>query len=102
MSFLTSAKYNRQNGELLFSIKRLENLLIIRVEDTGIGMSEEEQSCLFQEFMRAKNENTKNISGTGLGLSIMKKFIDLNKVTVQVQSTLNIGTIFTVQLPIIN
>ncbi len=97
-----AAKYNRQNGELFFSIKRLENLLIIRVEDTGIGMSEEEQSRLFQEFMRVKNENTKNISGTGLGLSIMKKFIDLNKGTVQVQSTLNIGTIFTVQLPISN
>ncbi len=96
-----AAKYNKEQGDLFFSIKTSENQYVIKVEDTGIGMSDDEQSRLFQEFMRAKNESTKNISGTGLGLSIMKKIIDLNQGTVEVQSKRGEGTIFTVVMPII-
>lgn len=95
-----AAKYNKEQGEITFSLSTEANNLLIRCEDTGIGMTEEEQSRLFQEFMRAKNEDTKNISGTGLGLSIMKKIVDLNKGSVNVSSQKDKGSVFEVKLPI--
>jgi len=93
-----AVKYNKENGTVFFTINNNENKLEIIVEDTGIGMSEDEKSHLFEEFMRAKNENTKNIAGTGLGLSIMKKIVELNNGTVQVESTPGKGSKFTVTL----
>ena len=95
-----AVKYNKEQGEIYFSIKKLENEIAIKVEDTGIGMSEEEKSNLFKEFMRAKNAKTRNITGTGLGLSIMKKIVDLNKGRIEVESQIDKGSCFRVFLPI--
>jgi signal transduction histidine kinase len=95
-----AVKYNKENGEIHFNIKKKEGKVIIKVEDTGIGISEDNISKLFQEFTRIKTEKTRDISGSGLGLSILKKMIDLNNGTVEVQSTLDIGTTFVVTLPI--
>ena len=93
-----AVKYNKDEGEVFFTLKYSENQLNIIVEDTGIGMTEIEKSNLFKEFMRAKNEKTRGISGTGLGLSIMKKIIDLNKGTVEVESEFGEGTKFSINL----
>lgn len=54
---------------------------------------------LFTEFVRIKNEKTRNISGSGLGLSIMKKVIELYKGTIKVESTPDAGSTFTVRIP---
>ena len=89
-------KYNKQKGKIMFSLKKNEDKLHIEVEDTGIGMNDQEKSHLFEEFMRAKNAKTRNISGTGLGLSIMKKIIDLNNGSVNVKSEPDIGSVFSV------
>jgi len=72
--------------------------LIIRVKDHGIGIPPEEQKYLFNRFFRAKNAI--NIEGTGLGLNIVKKYVDLMKGTISVESQLNHGTIFTISIPI--
>ncbi len=93
-----AVKYNKENGEIFFTIKETDNQIQIIVEDTGIGMSQEEKSHLFEEFMRAKNEKTRNISGTGLGLSIMKKIIDMNNGTVKVETEQDKGSKFSVFL----
>ncbi len=95
-----AVKYNKDKGEVFFSIKKENQKLMIIVEDTGIGMTEEEQKHLFEEFMRAKNEKTRNITGTGLGLSIMKKIIDLYHGNVQVESAPDKGSKFIVSLPV--
>lgn len=91
-----AVKYNKENGTVYFTIKKIESEIKIVVEDTGIGMNEVEMSHLFEEFMRAKNEKTRNISGTGLGLSIMKKIIDINNGKVEVDSKSDAGSKFTV------
>lgn len=91
-----AVKYNKENGKVFFSIKKEGEKTKIEVEDTGIGMNETEKSHLFEEFMRAKNEKTRNISGTGLGLSIMKKIVDLNNGTIKVESEPDKGSVFTV------
>jgi signal transduction histidine kinase len=89
-----AVKYNKQKGKIIFTIKLQNQKLIIEVEDTGIGMTDEEKSHLFEEFMRAKNAKTRNISGTGLGLSIMKKIVDLNNGSIKVDSKPDVGSKF--------
>jgi signal transduction histidine kinase len=95
-----AVKYNKENGSVKFTIQKEKESAVFTVEDTGIGMSEKEQALLFKEFTRIKTRKTKNISGSGLGLSIMKKVIDLNKGSVQVKSEADIGSKFTVELPL--
>ena len=98
-----AVKYNKDNGEVICVMREDEHSISISVSDTGIGMSEEDMSRLFQEFTRIKNEKTKGISGSGLGLSIMKKIVeDVYSGTVTVSSKEDEGSTFTVILPKIN
>ena len=94
-----SVKYNRRGGNSEIIIDENENEVIIQFSDTGIGISEADREDLFSEFVRIKNEKTRNISGSGLGLSIVKKVVELYKGTISVDSTPDIGTTFTVLLP---
>jgi signal transduction histidine kinase len=69
------------------------------VTDTGIGMTPDEQSRLFQRFYRARNSDTADIPGTGLGLWIIKQYIEHMGGTITVQSEKGKGTSFIVSLP---
>ena len=95
-----AVKYNHDEGEVFIDISRPDNTCIIVVEDTGIGISSEDQGRLFQDFVRIRTSETKNISGSGLGLSIAKKMIDLYGGSVQVESTPGKGSRFTVTIPL--
>jgi signal transduction histidine kinase len=92
-------KYNRDNGNVYCTIKPDKNGLKVIVEDTGIGMNEEELSRLFQEFTRIKNQKTKNITGSGLGLSIVKRYVESYNGTVEVTSIPDQGSTFTIHFP---
>ncbi len=97
-----AVKYNRDGGSVHVIMRQSGSVLNIRVEDTGIGMSEDDVKLLFQEFVRIKNEKTKFITGSGLGLSIVKKLVEETyKGTVTVKSQPDVGTTFTVVLPLI-
>ncbi|MFO7614950.1 MAG: hybrid sensor histidine kinase/response regulator [Bacteroidales bacterium] len=96
-----AVKYNREGGSVHVTLKMSNSHTIITVEDTGIGMTEEETALLFQEFVRIKNEKTKLITGSGLGLSIVKKLVEGNyQGTIGVESKPEEGTSFTIILPI--
>jgi signal transduction histidine kinase len=71
----------------------------ISVRDTGIGMDKDEIPRLFNDFVRIKNEQTKNISGSGLGLSIVKKLIQLYKGDITLESKQGEGSLFKLELP---
>jgi two-component system sensor histidine kinase/response regulator len=92
-------KYNIENGKVDLTLEDRPQDVVIRVEDTGIGISQQDQSQLFREFTRIKTEKTQDISGTGLGLCIVKNIIELYQGTIDVRSTVNQGTTFTVRLP---
>lgn len=94
-----AVKYNKEHGTVYVTLKDLKSKIQIKVKDTGIGMTEEEISRLFQEFVRIKNVKTKNIAGSGLGLSIVKKLVDLSEGDITVESTPDEGSTFTVVLP---
>ena len=90
-------KYNKENGEVNISINSKKNAITIKVEDNGIGMSEEDVAKLFKEFIRIKNEKTKNITGSGLGLSIVKKLVESNHGEILVKSKPDEGSVFTIK-----
>jgi two-component system, sensor histidine kinase and response regulator len=96
-----AVKYNRENGEVRICLKKQSGCVCLVVEDTGIGLSEEDQKILFQEFARVRNEKTQYISGSGLGLSIVKKLTDMYSGNIGVESRPDQGSKFTVQLPIL-
>ncbi|HPV22528.1 MAG TPA: HAMP domain-containing sensor histidine kinase, partial [bacterium] len=99
-NLLTNAvKYNKDGGSIKLTAHKIGRALKIQCLDSGIGMTEEEVSRLFQEFTRIRNEQTKNILGNGLGLSILKKVVSLYDGEVSVSSKYGEGTEFTVILP---
>ena len=94
-----AVKYNINDGEVVVNIDKKNGKIIIDVNDTGIGMREEEVSKLFREFYRIKNDKTKNITGSGLGLSIVRKITDIYHGKIDVKSNPDEGSTFTVSLP---
>jgi two-component system phosphate regulon sensor histidine kinase PhoR len=95
-----AVKYNKENGKVYFTIKRQNNEIKFIVQDTGIGMTQEDISKLFHDFVRIKNSKTIDITGSGLGLSIMKKMVDLYGGKIDVVSVPDEGSTFTVTLPV--
>lgn len=98
-NLLTNAvKYNRDGGRVDVALRTEGEAVRIRVADTGIGMSAEECGRLFQEFVRIKNDRTRNVLGSGLGLSILRKLARLYGGDVTVESEPEIGTTFMVEM----
>jgi signal transduction histidine kinase len=92
-------KYNIENGKIDLTLEKRPDSTVIRIKDTGIGIAQQDQKKLFREFTRIKNEKTRDVSGTGLGLCIIKNIVELYQGTIDVRSTVNQGTIFTIRIP---
>ena len=93
-----SIKYSNKNSRIDLILEKKDQSISIIVKDQGIGIPEEEQGHLFERFFRAKNST--NIQGTGLGLHIAKQCAELMGGTIGFKSKVNIGTSFTVELPL--
>ncbi len=74
-------------------------VICYRIKDTGIGMSEEFQKKIFDEFAQEENGVRTQYKGTGLGMPISKKYIELMGGTITVDSRKGVGTTFTVEIP---
>ena len=74
-------------------------VICYRVKDTGVGMSEEFQKKLFDEFAQEENGARTQYKGTGLGMAISKKYVELMGGTITVDSQKGVGTTFTVEIP---
>jgi two-component system, sensor histidine kinase and response regulator len=94
-----AVKYNKVGGKAEIVIDRNNGEAIVSISDSGIGINRSDTVNLFTEFVRIKNEKTRNISGSGLGLSIVKKVVELYHGTIEVESTPDQGSTFTVRLP---
>lgn len=90
-------KYNKPEGEITIELSRNDGAVQIKIQDSGIGMSESELKQIFERFYRADASRTKE--GTGLGLSIVKQIIELHKGEIMVDSNPGEGTTFTIDLP---
>ena len=74
-------------------------MLIFSVKDTGMGISDDDKSKLFDSFRRINSAQTHKIEGTGLGLAIAKRLVDLMNGTILVESEYGKGSVFTVRIP---
>jgi len=72
--------------------------LVIQIEDTGIGISEDQQELIFKDFEQSAGQNTEKYGGTGLGLSITKKLVTMMGGKIELQSKRGEGSIFIVKL----
>lgn len=92
-------RYNKKDGKVSITFENNTTHVILRVEDAGIGIPEDAMPKLFTRFFRAENVIKKETEGTGLGLFIAKSIIEAHGGTIQVQSTLHEGTVFTIIVP---
>jgi signal transduction histidine kinase len=93
-------KYNRENGAVAIEGKVEGNYVHYRIKDTGVGISSEHLSRIFDDFYRADDDRIKQISGTGLGLTIAKKIVNSHFGRIDVESTPEKGSVFSVFLPL--
>jgi two-component system, sensor histidine kinase and response regulator len=93
-----AVKYNKDDGKVDINITADDKWVVINVADTGIGLKREEVDKLFKDFIRIKNEKTRNILGSGLGLSTVKKLAHLYGGKISVKSEFSQGSSFVVEL----
>ncbi len=96
---LNAIKYTPPNGRVEISARNQGDYIQLEVVDTGIGIPEEEQCKIFDEFYRAANAKKLEKDGTGLGLSIVKHIVERHGGQIGVQSKENNGTRFWLTLP---
>lgn len=99
-------KFTKDGGTIRFEVedqpvgdgKHVE--VRYRISDTGIGMSEEYQAHLYEEFSQESDGARTNYKGTGLGMAITKRYVDMMNGEIHVKSKQGVGTTFTVELPL--
>ncbi|UJF33484.1 sensor histidine kinase [Paenibacillus hexagrammi] len=95
-------KFTPAGGTIRVSLdfENENQLAVVHIADSGIGIAEEDQPHIFERFYKADKARQRTQSGSGLGLSIAKKIIEMHNGQVTVQSRIGEGTVFTVKLPV--
>jgi PAS domain S-box-containing protein len=96
-------KYTNKGGVTIVIdklVKDNKEYVEVKVKDTGIGIPEEYLNTIFEEFRQVSEGWSRSYEGTGLGLTIAKKYTDLLKGRIEVESKLNVGSTFSVILPL--
>jgi CheY-like chemotaxis protein/two-component sensor histidine kinase len=99
LNLLSNAGKFTHQGRIALEVRPAGNEISFIVSDTGIGMTEEQQSRLFQAFSQADLSTTRQYGGTGLGLAITKHFCEILGGNIAVESTPGQGSTFTITLP---
>ena len=94
-----AVKYNRRGGSVEVSVSEQNGAAVLSVEDTGIGISPEHQSRVYERFFRVDKSHSKAIGGTGLGLSIVKHGAQFHHAEIALESEPGFGTKFTLTFP---
>ena len=100
INLLGNAVKFTDKGEIKLGISRADDRLVFDVRDTGIGISEENQKIIFEEFRQADGSTSRKYGGTGLGLSICKKIADLFGGSLSLKSKPGIGSTFSFEVPL--
>jgi len=93
-------KFNRPGGEVRVSAKVNDRHQVeILISDTGVGIPSQDLPRIFERFYRIDKARSRQVGGTGLGLSIVKHVVERMNGTIEVESTLGRGSVFTLRLP---
>lgn len=94
-----ASKYTPEGGKITISTDGDDEFMYVSVQDNGVGISPHDQKLLFKKFSRISNELSENTGGSGLGLYWVKRVIEMHDGNVNVESRPNIGSTFTIELP---
>lgn len=98
LNLLSNAfKFTPEYGEITFEIKKEKGLVRLTVQDSGIGISKEDQLHVFDRFYRVENTSR---TGTGVGLALVREIMELHKGEIIVESKPDYGTIFSAEIPL--
>jgi len=92
-------KYNVAGGSLTVILDRHDDNTVISVKDTGVGIPPDSISHLFERFYRVDKARSRKSGGAGLGLSIVRNMVERNGGKIRVESTVGVGSTFTVEFP---
>lgn len=99
-NFIENAvKYNLPNGRVTVSARTKENNLVISIQDTGIGIPDDQKPFLFEPFYRVDPSRNKLYGGTGLGLAFAKEVVQLYQGEIMVENAKPTGSIFSITIP---
>jgi signal transduction histidine kinase len=93
-------KYTPEGGSVTIAVERLDGTALFRVQDTGIGIPPDELGRVFDRFYRVDKARSRDMGGAGLGLSIARWIAELHRGSIDVKSTIDRGSTFTVTLPL--
>jgi len=93
-------KYNVPGGKLGIKLLRENDNAILQITDTGMGIPEDALSHIFERFFRVDKARSRASGGSGLGLSIVRAIVQRNRGQIDVESTVGVGTTFTVSFPV--
>jgi signal transduction histidine kinase len=93
-------RYTPSGGQIHIKVEQRDTILQVTVSDTGIGISDEDQTKIFRRFFRAEHPVVQDSDGTGLGLPIVKSLVELHGGEVEVHSLLGKGSEFAFTLPL--
>ena len=100
LNLLTNAvKFTPPGGQVLLRASRSDDGVTIAIADTGVGIAPADQARVFEEFAQARAGTTGEQEGTGLGLTLSRKFVELHRGRIWVESRLGTGSTFTFTLP---
>ena len=98
-NFISNAIKFTSRGEVRVSARQVGPAIEVSVADTGIGISESDQRIIFEEFAQIENSLQKRVKGTGLGLPLSRKLAELLGGSVDVKSTVGVGSVFSLTVP---
>ena len=95
-----AAKYTPESGRVTLRVKIDESQLLITVEDTGVGIAQDEVAKVFDKFFRSSDPRIQGETGTGLGLSLAREVVRMHGGDITVESQIDQGTTFMASIPI--
>jgi signal transduction histidine kinase len=95
-------RYTPEGGEVTIAARMNGNRVSVSITDTGIGIRPEDQSRIFERFVRVQRGGARPQGSTGLGLAITRALVELHGGTISVKSELGEGSTFTAELPAVN
>ena len=100
MNLLGNAVKFTDHGKVELGVSQYNNLLRFRVVDTGIGIPTEMHDAIFERFQQVDGSQSRRFGGSGLGLAIVRQFVELLGGRIHLESTVERGSMFTVELPL--
>jgi two-component system, sensor histidine kinase and response regulator len=93
-------KFTPAGGKVTLKVSAQPDLVIFQIKDTGVGIPQPQLPLLFQKFQQLDSSYHREYQGTGLGLALTKQLVELHSGWIEVESTVGVGSVFTVKLPV--